>query len=126
MDVIDEAVKGSKEAVKMTHFNFLCRSRSLCLLYNERLRILKLGHKHPQGISRRGQENGDVGRLIPPFSVSRLHAAKRRSVEICKIKKHHDRSSPQHQRRTSRGHSEKPAKEYVARTTRWDRSVRYK
>lgn len=62
----------------------------------------------------------------PSFSVSRLHAGKRRPIGICKLEKLHDRSPPHHQRRTSRGHIEKPAKECVARTTRWDGSVRYR
>ncbi len=68
----------------------------------------------------------DDGRLIPPFSVSRLHAAKRRPVGICKLQKLHDRPPPHHQRRTSRGHTDKPSKVCVARTTRWDGFVRYR
>ena len=68
----------------------------------------------------------DDVRLIPPFSVSRLQAAKRRPVGICKRRKLHHRSPPHHQRRTSRGHGEEPGKICVARTTRWDGFVRYR
>ena len=54
----------------------------------------------------------DGRRLVPPFSVSRLHAAKRPHAGICKLEKLHDRSPPYHQCRTSREHRES-LKRYV-------------